>query len=37
MTLPLVLCILPALFAVIIGPAAVNISKTLLPMLGGQR
>jgi tight adherence protein C len=37
MTLPLVLCILPALFAIIIGPAAVNISKTLLPMLGGTR
>ncbi|WP_242333427.1 MULTISPECIES: type II secretion system F family protein [unclassified Anaeromyxobacter] len=37
MTLPLVLCILPALFAVIIGPAAVNIMKTLMPMLGGHR
>ncbi|ABS28142.1 type II secretion system F family protein [Anaeromyxobacter sp. Fw109-5] len=37
MTLPLILCILPSLFAVIIGPAAINIMKTLMPMLGGQR
>lgn len=33
MTLPLVLCILPALFAVLLGPAMINISSTLLPQL----
>ena len=32
MTLPLVLCILPSLFAVIIGPAVVNISQTFMRM-----
>ena len=31
MTLPLVLCILPALFTVLLGPAMINISTTLLP------
>ncbi len=36
MTLPLILCILPSLFAIIIGPAMVNIAKNLLPMLGGK-
>jgi tight adherence protein C len=36
MTLPLILCILPSLFAIIIGPAMVNIAKDLLPMLGGK-
>jgi len=34
LTIPLVLFILPSLFAVIIGPAVMNIVKTLLPMLG---
>lgn len=34
MTLPLVLCILPSLFAVILGPAIVNIIETLMPQLG---
>jgi tight adherence protein C len=34
MSLPLVFNILPSLFAVIIGPAAVNIMETLLPNLG---
>jgi tight adherence protein C len=36
MTLPLVLCILPALFAVLLGPAMINISTTLLPQLGAE-
>ena len=36
MTLPLILCILPSLMAIIIGPAMVNIANTLLPMLGGR-
>jgi tight adherence protein C len=34
MMLPLILCILPALFAVIMGPAVVRIVHTLLPALG---
>ncbi len=34
MSLPLVFCILPSLFAVILGPAIVNIMETLLPRLG---
>ncbi len=34
MTLPLVFCILPSLFAVIMGPAAVNIMEKLLPRMG---
>ena len=36
MTLPLVFCILPSLFAVIIGPAIVNIMERLMPNLGGR-
>jgi tight adherence protein C len=36
MTLPLILCILPSLMSIIIGPAMVNIATTLLPMLGGK-
>jgi tight adherence protein C len=36
MTLPLVLCILPALFTILLGPAAVNVSKVLMPALGGK-
>ena len=35
MTIPLVLCILPSLVAVIIGPAAVNIVKSLGKAFGG--
>jgi tight adherence protein C len=35
MTMPLVLCILPALFAILLGPALLNISSTLMPKLGG--
>jgi tight adherence protein C len=34
MTLPLVFCILPSLFAVIMGPAFVNIIEKLLPRMG---
>jgi len=33
---PLVLFIFPSLFVVIIGPAAINIARNLLPALGGQ-
>jgi tight adherence protein C len=36
MTLPLVFCILPSLFAVIIGPGIVNIMERLMPNLGGR-
>jgi tight adherence protein C len=35
MALPLVLCILPSLLAIIIGPASVSIVRSLLPKLGG--
>jgi tight adherence protein C len=37
MTLPLVLCILPSLMAVVLGPAMLNVAKSLLPVLGGHR
>lgn len=35
MLFPLVLCIFPSIIAVILGPAAIQIIRTLMPMLGG--
>ncbi|MBI5547502.1 MAG: type II secretion system F family protein [Deltaproteobacteria bacterium] len=35
LTVPLVLCILPSLISVVVGPAAVNIYQSLYPALGG--
>ena len=37
MTLPLILCILPALFTILLGPAMLNVARHLLPALGGGR
>ena len=37
MLLPLILCVLPSLFAVIMGPAAVRIIRMLLPSLAGEQ
>ena len=36
MLLPLVLCIFPAVIMVVLGPAIIQVIRTLLPMLGGQ-
>lgn len=33
---PLVLFIFPSLFVVVVGPAAINIARTLLPSMGGR-
>ena len=35
MTIPLILFILPSLFTFVLGPAAINIARILLPTLGG--
>ena len=34
LTLPLVSCILPAMFAVVLGPGMINIVRNVLPQLG---
>jgi tight adherence protein C len=36
MLIPLVLCIFPSILMVILGPAAIQIIRTLAPMFGGQ-
>lgn len=36
MLIPLVLCIFPSILMVILGPAAIQIIRTLVPMFGGQ-
>lgn len=35
MTVPLIFCILPSLFAILLGPAVVKIIRILMPTLGG--
>lgn len=37
MLFPLILCIFPAISMVILGPAAVQVYRVILPMLGGQQ
>jgi tight adherence protein C len=37
LSFPLVCCILPSLFAVVLGPAIVNIAHVLLPKLAGEQ
>jgi tight adherence protein C len=36
MTVPLIICVMPALFAVLLGSAAVKIFRVLMPALGGS-
>jgi tight adherence protein C len=33
LTIPMILCIFPALFVVILGPAVINIIHTILPLM----
>ena len=35
MLLPLVLCIFPSIIMVVMGPAAIQVVRTLMPMFGG--
>jgi tight adherence protein C len=35
MLLPLVLCIFPSIILVVMGPAAITVIRTLMPLLGG--
>ena len=37
MLFPLVLCIFPSIIMVIMGPAAIQIIRTILPMIGGEK
>ena len=37
MMLPLILCILPSLFVVLLGPAIMRIARVLMPVLGGTQ
>lgn len=37
MTIPLVVCILPSLFLIVLGPAMINIVQNMLPAIGGTR
>ena len=37
MLIPLVLCIFPSIIMVIMGPAAIQVIRVMLPMLGGDR
>jgi tight adherence protein C len=36
LAIPLVICILPAMFAVVLGPAIISIVRNVLPHLGGK-
>ena len=35
MTIPLILCSMPSLLAILLGPAAVKIIRVLMPAMGG--
>jgi tight adherence protein C len=36
MLIPLVLCIVPSILMVILGPAAIQIIRTILPLIAGR-